>query len=417
MYFIEKIWTKIVEITIIEQIWFILLEMSPFLLFGFIVSGILSVLLTVEMVTKYLGKDNFKSIFKASLFGIPLPLCSCGVIPVFSYLRKHGASKAATTSFLISTPQTGVDSIFVTYALLGPIFAIFRPIVALVSGIMGGIFVSILDKEKQLKDLDSHCDEDCCDDNQSSIFRIFNYGFVKLPQDIASPLIVGIISASLIYYIVPDNYFMSIGTGFLAMLLMLLIGLPSYICATASVPIALALHLKGFSMGALIVFLMSGPATNIATISVAVKQIGKKSTVIYLSSIIICSIIAGITFDLLFPGLHVDKALSAKMGMISFPIKLTSAILLLIILTNSYIQSYLSTKKSKLVKGDTTIIIDGMTCNHCVDSITKTLNKINGVKVMNINLDSKKAEINCSNDKIGLVKKTIESLGFKIIGK
>jgi len=399
----------------IEKIWALTIEMSPYLLFGFIVSGLLSVLLTVELVTKYLGKDNFQSIFKASLFGIPLPLCSCGVIPVFSYLRKHGASKAATTSFLISTPQTGVDSILVTYGLLGPIFAIFRPIVALFSGIIGGILVSVFDKERDLKNIESECDEDCCDEKESRIYRIFNYGFVKLPQDIATPLVIGIVSAALIYFFIPEDYFMSIGTGFLGMLIMLLIGLPSYICATASVPIALALHIKGFSMGALIVFLMSGPATNIATISVAVKQIGKRSTIIYLSSIILCSIIAGLCFDLLFPGLQVEEALSSHMHMGSDLFNQISGILLVGILINSYLQSYLSSKESILVKGDIVLYIEGMTCNHCVNSITKTLNHMKNVKVISVDLKTGKAEINCSTNDINKIKNAIIDLGFEII--
>ena len=127
------------------QIFSFLLEISPYLIIGFLFSGILSVLLTVETVTKYLGSKKSYSVFLASLFGVPLPLCSCGVIPVFSYLKKHGASKGAATSFLISTPQTGVDSIMVTNSLLGPIFAIYRPIIAFVSGIFGGSAVSIID--------------------------------------------------------------------------------------------------------------------------------------------------------------------------------------------------------------------------------------------------------------------------------
>ena len=402
MYFIEKIWS-------------LTIEMSPFLLFGFIVSGLLSVLLTVEMVTKYLGKNNFQSIFKASLFGIPLPLCSCGVIPVFSYLRKHGASKAATTSFLISTPQTGVDSILVTYGLLGPIFAIFRPIIALFSGIIGGFLVSIFDKEKKLKNIENECDEECCDDKESYLYRIFNYGFVKLPQDIATPLIIGIFSASLIYFFIPEDYFMSVGTGILGMLIMLLIGLPSYICATASVPIALALHIKGFSMGALIVFLMSGPATNIATISVAVKQIGKKSTMIYLFSIMLCSIIAGLCFDFFFPGLQVEETLSHHMHMESNLFNQISGVILVGILINSYFQSYLSSKKSRLAVGKYSLYINGMTCNHCVNSISKTLNSIPHVNVLSIDLKTGKAEINCSKQDLGKIENAIIELGFKII--
>jgi len=398
----------------IGKMWSLTIEMSPFLLFGFIISGILSVLLTVEMVTKYLGKDNFKSVFKASLFGIPLPLCSCGVIPVFSYLRKHGASKASTTAFLISTPQTGVDSILVTYGLLGPVFAIFRPIVALFSGIIGGMMVSLLDKEKKMKDSNDGCNEDCCDEKQSTLFRIFNYGFVKLPQDISTPLIIGIISAALIFYFIPENYFMNIGTGFLGMMIMLVLGLPTYICATASVPIALALHIKGFSMGALIVFLMSGPATNIATISVAIKQIGKKSTAIYLLSIIICSVSAGIIFDLLFPGLQVEEALSSHMHMSSNLVQLISAILLVLILLNSYFQLYAKSRKSKLIKEKCIFNIIGMTCNHCVNSITKTLNSMPGVEVLSIDLKSGKANINCAIADINKIENEIISLGFKV---
>ena len=125
----------------LNKLWFLLLEMSPYLLFGFLISGILSVLLTIEMVTKYLGKNNLRSFFLASLFGVPLPLCSCGVIPVASTIKDAGASKGSTVSFLISTPQTGVDSIFITYSLLGPVLAFYRPIVALFSGVLGGILI------------------------------------------------------------------------------------------------------------------------------------------------------------------------------------------------------------------------------------------------------------------------------------
>lgn len=401
---------------LINNIWSLLLEMSPYLLLGFLFSGFLSVLLTVETVTKYLGGNRFKQIFLASLFGIPLPLCSCGVIPVFSYLRKHGASKATTTSFLISTPQTGVDSILVTYSLLGPIFAIYRPVIAFISGLIGGGFVAILDnKNAEIENIEKHCDDECCDENQSKLYRIFDYGFIKLPQDIASPLIIGIITAALIYYFIPENYFEFIGSGILGMLIMLILGLPTYVCATASIPIALALHIKGFSMGSLMVFLMSGPATNIATISVAIKQLGKRSTGIYLGSIIFCSILAGFMFDLIFPGLNVERALESTMKMISYPVKLFSASALIIILLNSLRLSYFPAKNVEVaVAGWKTLYIDGMTCNNCVVSITKTLNKLDGVKVININLKTGEAIINTSNSNLKLIRDAIKDLGFEV---
>ena len=178
--------------------------------------------------------------------------------------------------------------------------------------------------------------------------------------------------------------------------------------------IALALHMKGFSMGALVVFLMSGPATNIATISVAIKQLGKKSTIIYLSSIIICSIAAGLVFDFLFPGLRIEQALNSTMKMLSYPVKVFSAIALLAILSNAFRATYSDSKKSKVIKGNVTLYIEGMTCNHCVETITKTLDKLSGVKVLNIDLKSGRTEINCLNSDIETVKKSIISLNYKI---
>ena len=180
----------------LDKLWSILTEMSPFLLFGFLFSGILSVLLTIETVSKYLGGNTLKSIFSASVFGIPLPLCSCGVIPVFSYLRKHGASKASTTSFLISTPQTGVDSIMVTYSLLGPIFAIARPIIALISGIVGGTLVSLLDSKSFKNSSLENCEDECCDEEESKVYRIFNYGFILKIKIIINLLITGTIQVN-----------------------------------------------------------------------------------------------------------------------------------------------------------------------------------------------------------------------------
>tara|TARA_B100001996_G_C18618447_1_gene576695 strand:- start:46 stop:1263 length:1218 start_codon:yes stop_codon:yes gene_type:complete len=399
----------------IDKLWSFVLEISPYLIMGFFFSGILSVVLSVETVTKYLGKNKSSSVFLASLFGIPLPLCSCGVIPVFSYLKKHGASKSATTSFLISTPQTGVDSIMITYSLLGPIFAIYRPVVAFVSGLIGGTLVSALDKDKELNENEIICDEDCCDEKDGVIYRIIDYGFVKLPQDIGSVLVAGILAAAFIAVIIPENYFMNIGSGILGMIIMLLLGLPSYVCATASVPIALALHLKGFSMGSLMVFLMSGPATNIATISVALKQLGRKSTLIYISSIVVCSIISGLLFDLMFPGLKLEEALSS-MAMLPHSVEIISAVLLIIILANVFRLNYFVSQE-KMIKEQENISklsVKGMTCNHCVDVLTKTLNKIKGVSVKNIDLKSGQVSFANNEGNDDAIHKKINDLGYTI---
>ena len=152
--------------TFLSNFWMIIEEFSPYLILGCFISGVLSIFLTVEIVQKYLGKKSISSVFIASFLGVPLPLCSCGVIPVSAYLSKHGASKGAVTSFLISTPQTGVDSIFITYGMLGPVFAIYRPIVAFISGILGGSFVHIADNDNSVIE-DVECEDECCDDDNS----------------------------------------------------------------------------------------------------------------------------------------------------------------------------------------------------------------------------------------------------------
>ena len=399
----------------IFKIWSLTIEISPYLLFGFLFSGILSVSLSVETVTKYLGSKKLKSIFLASFFGIPLPLCSCGVIPVFSYLKKHGASKASTTSFLISTPQTGIDSILVTYGLLGPIFAFFRPIVAFISGIVGGVLVSVFDRENTNTGGTLSCSTDCCVDEESKFWKIFDYGFIRLPQDIATPLIIGIVTAASIFYLIPPDYFNGIGMGISGMLIMLFLGLPSYVCATASIPIALALHLKGFSMGSLIVFLMSGPATNIATISVAIKQIGKKSTIIYVLTIIICSITSGLLFDFIFPNLTVEKSLSASMHMLPRSVEVISGYILVLILLNSIRLNYFSKSNIVANKSNTIIKIKGMSCNSCVESIKKTIKKIKGIEFLNLELKSGKLEVICSSEDLNKIKKSIMDLGFEVV--
>ena len=170
---------------IVNNLWMMINEFAPYLILGFFISGLLSVYLTVEIVQKYLGSDSLFSVFLASLLGVPLPLCSCGVIPVSAYLSKHGASKGSVTSFLISTPQTGVDSIFITYAMLGPFFAIYRPIIAFISGVFGGTLVHLYDDNKNKID-EKDCEDDCCvEESKSKIYNIFNYGFVKLPMDLS----------------------------------------------------------------------------------------------------------------------------------------------------------------------------------------------------------------------------------------
>ena len=288
------------------SLWATVTQMSPYLLFGFLVAGILSVVVSPEMVERHLGGKGPWPLVKAAAFGVPLPLCSCGVIPVTMSLRKHGASKGAAISFLLSTPQTGVDSILVTYSLLGPVFAVFRPIAALLTGLLGGVLVSMVDPEKD-QQRPNTCDQACCSGHNkpSKLARIIRHGFLVLPRDIGGSMLVGLVVAAAISAAVPEDFFAPLlGGGILAMVVMMLLGIPVYVCATASVPIAVALIGKGVSPGAALVFLMTGPATNAAALATIWASLGSRTAIAYLGTVMVSAMAAGLVMDGFFPGLQ-----------------------------------------------------------------------------------------------------------------
>ena len=392
-----------------------MLDMSPYLILGFIIAGLLSVVISPKVVEDNLGGGGIIPIMKASIFGIPLPLCSCGVIPVATSLYKHGASRGATTSFLISTPQTGVDSILVTYSLLGPIFTVFRPIVALITGMIGGFWAeTTVKEEKQIQQLQSPE----IDKNKSKVRQALEYGFVSLPQDIGKPLILGILIASLISMVVPDDFFAAyFGDSFLSLVIIMFAGIPIYVCATASVPIALALIAKGISPGAAFVFLMTGPATNAATISTIWKVLGKKTASIYLATVAICSLIAGVFLNSFSSDInayihHHDH------WMMPLWIQQLCSILLIGILIFALVKLYFPTffESDAKIQADLEITVDGMTCNHCVNTVkTAILESSTMAKDVNINLSTGEVFIEGESlDKEKIAKAIIDS-GYKVI--
>ena len=294
--------------TIIMHFWSTMTEMSPYLLLGFFTAGVLSMLVSQSIIERHLGGRSLWPLIKASVFGVPLPLCSCGVIPVSMSLYKHGASKGSTIAFLLSTPQTGVDSIFVTYSLLGPVFAVFRPVVALVTGLIGGVFVDIFEPASvEQNNKPDECNDECCKSGKFSgkIVHGLKYSFITLPRDIGKAMLVGLIVAALISAFVPDDFFADklLGTGIFAMLVMMVLGIPVYVCATASIPIAAALIAKGLTPGAALVFLITGPATNAAGLATIWKVLGLRTAIAYLFTVVICALGAGLLLDALFPEL------------------------------------------------------------------------------------------------------------------
>ena len=299
---------------VITSFWNTAADMSVYLLFGFFVAGVLSMFVSQQLVERHLGSRGFWSVLKASAFGVPLPLCSCGVIPVAMSLRKHGASKGSTISFLLSTPQTGVDSILVTYSLLGPVFAIVRPVIALATGIIGGVLVDIFGQNSQEKepgssdDKPEKCTDNCCSHNakMADKFRAgMKFAFITLPRDIGGAMLVGLAIAALIAALVPDDFFAEyLGTGIWPMVVMMILGIPMYVCATASVPVAAALMMKGLTPGAALVFLMTGPATNAASFVTIWKILGNRTAIIYLLTVAGCALASGIMLDYFTAGMH-----------------------------------------------------------------------------------------------------------------
>lgn len=313
------------------------LEMAPYLLLGLTVVGFLNILMKREFIARQIGRPGALSTLKAALLGVPLPLCSCSVVPTASYLKKSGASRPALQSFLISTPQTGVDSIIATWGMLGPFFAVFRAVVALVTGIIGG-FLSVLfgegggssssagyqpslqseegeeddEHEHSHGDVCGHCETDYRTPAEgprtlgrrmgSSIRSILRYGYGESVDDIALPFLIGLVISGAISMAIPDNFFAGtfFASGLPAMLLMVAISVPMYVCSTSSIPVAVALIAKGLSPGAAYVFLVAGPATNAATLSVLAKVLGRKQTILYVLTIVGGSMIFGPLMDFLY---------------------------------------------------------------------------------------------------------------------
>jgi len=335
----------------INEFWFTLCEMSPYLLFGFLVAGVLSVLVSPEFIENQLGGKGLWPVVKAAIFGVPLPLCSCSVIPVTVSLKNHGASKGAATAFLISTPQTGVDSILVTYSLLGPVFAVFRPAVAFLTGVIGGFFVDEFDENVVAKN--DECSQGCCSNSApvNKFYRVFHYAFIELPKDISKPLIIGLVIAGILSAVVPDDFFsQKIKSDFLIMLVMLVLGIPMYVCSTASVPVAAVMIAKGISPGAALVFLITGAATNAAGVAAIWKLLGKKTACIYLTTIAVSALLSGFILNLIYSSFE-SKGLEIHHNFLKLPhyVKVFFAILLLLILTiNIFSKSFLNKDKIKL---------------------------------------------------------------------
>ncbi len=291
------------------ETWNMTQQMAPYLLFGFLMSGLLSVTVSPETVERHLGKKGIRQIIKAALLGVPLPLCSCSIVPLSATLYRHGAGKGATISFLASTPQTGVDSISVTWALLGPVFVLFRVAAAFFSGILAGIGVELIpDNEKTNTEQKPQCGCHRSEKKGHRLLQMFHYGFITLPRDIGRAMLFGLLLSGLISTVLPPNFFADkLGSGFISMLVMVIVGIPIYTCSSGSVPIAFGLIRAGLSPGAALVFLVTGPATNAATITTIADFLGKRAVAIYLVCISATAIGAGMLLNVAISGKIIEN--------------------------------------------------------------------------------------------------------------
>ena len=421
-----------------QEIIHLINEMSPYLLLGFLLAGLMHAFIPGMVYSKYLGGRNFRSVLYGALFGVPLPLCSCGVIPTAMSLRKEGASKGATTAFLIATPETGIDSIIATYSLLGLPFAILRPIAAFCNALLGGWLINRFDKDDNdnhnSKQAHSAINAQSALNAQSApnasntsfmgkIMEALRFGYVEMMQDIGKWLVVGLLIAGLITVFVPDDFFALFrGNTQLSMLLVLCIAIPMYICATGSIPIAVALMLKGLTPGAALVLLMAGPACNMASILVIRKVMGRKTLWFYLGSIITMAIFWGHVVDYLLPTEWFQAGVLEAAGCCEEPTSwfriacsITLACLLFYALVISKHHHHHDANENDNENQNNTnmktYIIEGMSCNHCRMSAEKAILGVAGVTAATVDLQSKTAQVEGTASAEAICQ-AIDEIGF-----
>lgn len=421
-------------------------EMSPYLLLGFLAAGILHAFVPRDTYARHLSGSGFASVLKAALTGVPLPLCSCGVIPTTISLRKSGASEAASTSFLIATPQTGVDSIAATYSLLGLPFAILRPVAAFVTALIGGKLVGVFGDNSAVtaQSPNCHCGSDCCcgddeDDDDGcgcndavvatgfggKLLAALEYGFVTIMQDVGRWLLLGLLIATLITVLVPDGFFaMFADKPLLNMIVVLLIAIPMYVCATGSIPIALSLMLKGLSPGAALVFLMAGPATNVMSILVVGRVFCRRSLVLYLLSIVGGAILFGLAIDYVLPtswflppSAYMCDSCGCECSDSPSWLSVASSIVFSLLLVWSFIARKIDFKhqiRTKHTAMKKEFKIKGMMCNHCKANVEKNLAKVKGVTAVTVDLTLGVAHVEGEFNPDEVIA-MIESIGYDYI--
>ena len=395
-------------------------EMAPDLLLGFLIAGVLHVFVPQKFYANYLSRKNRLSVLWAALLGVPLPLCSCGVIPTAIGLKNEKASKGAIASFLIATPQTGIDSILATFSLMGLGFAIIRPVAALITGVCGGLLVNRLVHED---DLTEESDASCQVERGNRLWRVLKYAYYDMIRDIGLRLLIGLVVAALIQVAVPDEFFLSFGSQPLVqMLVILAIAVPMYICSTGSIPVAAALMMKGLSPGAALVMLMAGPAVNLASILVVHKSMGRRFTSIYLMTIVGFAVLFGLLLNAT-ELLNLDSSMAAansslftfhsSLPILPSPFKLVCATVLTLLIIFALMMKLFSkfTTKKPLDPDVTVYRVEDMHCSHCEAAVVRAVEDLPGVEKAKASASANTLTIKgpATEDAI---RKAVEGIGY-----
>ena len=390
-------------------------EMTPYLLLGFLIAGVLHEFVPRRIYADKLSRNDFSSVLWAALFGVPLPLCSCGVIPTATSLYREGASKGATVSFLISTPQTGVDSILATASVMGLPFAIIRPVVAFMTALAGGVITNrICKNEKSTTPQTTR--QTTHKSFTQKVAGALRYGFIDMIQDIGKWIVIGLVVAAVITVVIPDNFFVSFNDyPLLNMFIILAVSVPMYLCATGSIPIAAALMLKGLSPGAALVLLMAGPATNMATMLVINKVLGRRTLATYLITIMAGAIGFGLLIDYALPAewfSNITHRHVAGCCNVAAPWwQTTSSIIFIILLVTGFALKFKKSKKE--ITTEHKFRINGMMCNHCKANVEKALAGIDGVSAVRVELAEGIAYLEGEHIDSQKVISTINEIGYE----
>ena len=393
-------------------------EMAPYLLLGFLIAGVLHVFVPQKFYANYLSRKNRLSVLWAALLGIPLPLCSCGVIPTAIGLKNEKASKGAVASFLIATPQTGIDSILATFSLMGLGFAIIRPVAALITGVCGGLLVNRLVRED---DMTEDSTASCQVERGNRLWRVVKYAYYDMIRDIGLRLLIGLVVAALIQVAVPDEFFLSFGSQpLLQMLVILAIAVPMYICSTGSIPVAAALMMKGLSPGAALVMLMAGPAVNLASILVVHKSMGRRFTSIYLMTIVGFAVFFGLLLNTTGLDFSVASHGACCMSASALPntFKIVCATVLTLLIFFALMMKLFSkfTTKKPLDPDVTVYRVEDMHCSHCEAAVVRAVEDLPGVE---------KAKASASANTLTIkgpateesIRKAVEGIGYTFKGR